>query len=65
MDRFKRKDVTGAVSKFREAIKLAPDYAQAHYQLALVLRSLGKRQEAETHLKEAQRLAPYLKVTQR
>jgi Flp pilus assembly protein TadD len=53
-------DVAGAVASCREAVRLAPEDAQAHYQLALALRKSGARQEARRELAEARRLAPYL-----
>ena len=53
-------DLAGAIVGFREAVRLAPDNADAHYQLALALRKKGARAEARRHFEEAQRLAPYL-----
>jgi Flp pilus assembly protein TadD len=53
-------DVAGAVASFREAARLAPEDAQAHYQLALALRRSGARTEARREMAEARRLAPYL-----
>ena len=38
--------------------------AQAHLQLARVLQTLGRRQEARKHFAEAYRLAPYLEQAQ-
>jgi Flp pilus assembly protein TadD len=51
-----------AIARFREAVRLAPDNPQAHYQLALALRSAGSAAEARTEFAAANRLAPYLKV---
>jgi Flp pilus assembly protein TadD len=53
-------DVVGAIASFREAARLAPEDAQAHYQLALALRKSGARAEARREMAEARRLAPYL-----
>ena len=53
-------DYAGAIEKFREAVRLASENPQAHYQLALALRHTGNVAEARTHLAEARRLAPYL-----
>jgi Flp pilus assembly protein TadD len=53
-------DLAGAVESFREAVRLAPDSADAHYQLALALRRRGAAEEADVHFREARRLAPYL-----
>jgi Flp pilus assembly protein TadD len=58
--RKKENDLAGAVQSFREAVRLAPDLADAHYQLALALRKRGARQEARQHFAVAHRLAPYL-----
>src|SRR5258708_32468669 len=33
LERLKRNDIAGAIAKFREAIRLSPDSAQAHYRL--------------------------------
>ena len=61
LQKLKTGDVAGAVAQLREAVRLAPDNAQAHYQLALALQRTGARTEARTHFAEAQRLAPYLR----
>ena len=53
-------DYRGGIEQFREAIRLAEDNPQAHYQLALALRHTGARAEAQTHFETAHRLAPYL-----
>ena len=36
------KDLSGAIASFREAVRLAPDQAQAQYQLGLALRKAGR-----------------------
>ena len=61
LEKLKTGDLAGAVAKLREAVRLAPDNAQAHYQLGLALQQTGARAEARTHFAEAQRLAPYLR----
>ena len=61
LQKLKTGDVTGAIAKLRDAVRLAPDNAQAHYQLALALQQSGARTEARAHFAEAQRLAPYLR----
>jgi Flp pilus assembly protein TadD len=50
----------GAIERFREAVRLAAENPQAHYQLALALRHTGARAEARVHFAEARRLAPHL-----
>jgi Flp pilus assembly protein TadD len=57
----KEKDLAGAIERFREAVRLAPDYPEAHYQLALALEASGAKAEAQAHFTEAHKLAPYLK----
>jgi Flp pilus assembly protein TadD len=54
------KDLAGAIASFREAVRLAPEHAQAQYQLGLALEKAGAAAEARKHLAEARRLAPYL-----
>jgi len=53
-------DHPAALASLREAVRLDPASARAHYQLALVLRQAGAAREAARHFTEAHRLAPYL-----
>jgi tetratricopeptide (TPR) repeat protein len=62
-EKLARGDVDGALERLREAVRLAPDDAQAHYQLALALTRKGTATEAQSHLDVARRLAPWLAVT--
>jgi Flp pilus assembly protein TadD len=59
-DKLARGDLPGALERLREAVRLAPADAQARYQLALALQRSGARAEAQPHLDEARRLAPWL-----
>jgi len=43
---------------YREALKLRPDYAEAHNNLAVVLRHLGQEQEAAAHYRDALQARP-------
>jgi protein O-GlcNAc transferase len=54
--RIKAGDRAGAIAKFREAIQLASDNAEAHYALAAALEQSGARAEARRHLAEARKL---------
>jgi len=47
-----------AVTRFRQAIAMAPEFADAHGNLATVLLERGEVDEAITHFQEAVRLAP-------
>jgi len=47
-----------AAEALARAAKLAPDSARIHYNLGLALQKLGRGEEAEKALLEAQRLAP-------
>ena len=47
-----------AVALYKKVIALDPDYADAHFNLALVLRSLGQTAEAQQEFATAQRLDP-------
>ena len=49
-----------AIAKFREALRLASDNADAHYALALALEEAGSVAEARKHFEAAQKLAPHL-----
>jgi Tfp pilus assembly protein PilF len=55
-------DLPGSIKSLREAVRLAPSMADAHYQLALALRRQGSREEAQAHFATARRLAPWLLI---
>jgi protein O-GlcNAc transferase len=63
MQKLKVRDYTGAIVHLREAVRLAADNPQAHYQLAVALQHTGARAEARTHFTEAQRLSPRLMLS--
>jgi Flp pilus assembly protein TadD len=50
-------DLDGAISQFRSAIKIAPDYAPAHRQLAQALAQKGQQAEANEEYRKAAQLA--------
>jgi Tfp pilus assembly protein PilF len=54
-------DLDGAIAQFRNAIKLAPSYAQAHYELAVALSRKGEKSTAAEEYKKAADLDPKLK----
>ena len=60
MEKLKAGNRGGAIEQFREAIRLAADNPQAHYQLALALGQTAP-DEARRHFEDARRLAPYLR----
>ena len=45
-----------ALGSYREAIKLDPSFADAHYNLALLFESLGKKAEAVAHFRTARKI---------
>lgn len=49
----KQNDYTSAAAFLRQALDLAPEFAYAHYNLGIALRSLGFEYEANHHFKEA------------
>ncbi len=50
-----------AQAEFRQAIRIKPRYAEAHYNLALELHRVGKEDEARSELNKAYELAPGLR----
>ncbi len=54
-------DVEGAIAQFRAAIKMADQYAPAHYQLAQALRQQGNAQESARELDRATELDSHLR----
>jgi tetratricopeptide (TPR) repeat protein len=54
-------DIDGAIAQFLSAIKLSPDYAPAHYQLALAYQRKGMKNEANAEFKRASALDPSLR----
>ena len=53
-------DLAGAIRQYRDAIALAADNPQAHYQLAIALARQGSIGEARRAFDTARTLAPYL-----
>jgi tetratricopeptide (TPR) repeat protein len=47
-----------AVTEFRKALEIYPDYIQAHYSLGQASMKLGDRKAATWHFKEVIRIAP-------
>jgi len=55
-------DVDGAVSQFRNAVRLSPSFAAAHYQLGMALTQKGQKDEAMAEFKRASDLDPRLQI---
>lgn len=51
-------DFAGAAGHFREAVKIAPNFAEAHFNLGLALHGAKKHQDAAVEFKLAKKLAP-------
>jgi len=47
------KDAQGALSDFQEAVSTAPDYYEAHYQVALAYLTIGKPDDAEKSFRKS------------
>jgi Flp pilus assembly protein TadD len=60
LERMKRDEVPEAIARFREAVRLAPDNAQAHYQLAIALGRTKALDESRREFQIARRLSPFL-----
>jgi spermidine synthase len=56
--RLKSVDLGEAISQFKTAIKLKPDYAEAHNNLGAALSAMGKKEEAISHYKMAIQVNP-------
>ena len=59
---FHAKDWAGASQAYQEAVAQQPDLAEAHYNLAVALDRMGKKDEAKKHYIAAANLAPGHKV---
>jgi TonB family protein len=53
-----QKNVDGAITEYRKAIQLKPDYAAAHTGLAIALQDKGNLNEAIAEFREVSRLIP-------
>jgi Flp pilus assembly protein TadD len=47
-----------AEKEYREAIRINPDYANAHNNLAILLNEMGRKEDAEAECREALRINP-------
>ncbi|HEX8184629.1 MAG TPA: tetratricopeptide repeat protein, partial [Blastocatellia bacterium] len=54
-------DVDAAIERFEAAIKLSPDDAKAHYNLARALLRKGRKEAAQTEYQKARQLDPRVK----
>jgi tetratricopeptide (TPR) repeat protein len=54
MEDMKRPDE--ALRAYRQTLKLEPSFADAHYNLGLLLETLGKLPEAIAHLRTARKI---------
>ncbi len=52
------RDSEGAITEYREAIRIDPDFRGGHLELARTLAELGRNEEALPHFREADRLRP-------
>ena len=57
-------DLHGAEGEFFRAVSLKPGYAEAHYNLALVLQKEGNEAASRAELGKAYEIKPALKYAQ-
>ena len=57
---FRTKKYADAAASFKEAVKLKPDYSEAHYNLALSYVALGDRKNALDEYSKLKTLDPKL-----
>ena len=50
--------VEDAIAHFEQALRIKPDYAEAHNNLGIALELAGKIEEAITHFEQALRIKP-------
>jgi tetratricopeptide (TPR) repeat protein len=53
LERYQQNDLSGAAATFERAIRLAPDNAEAHYGLAIVLGELDRYEESAAEFRQA------------
>ncbi len=56
IEQLKRNQIAAAIEKFREAVRLDPNSADAHYQLGAALEKRGALAEARAEFDTAKRL---------
>jgi tetratricopeptide (TPR) repeat protein len=56
-----QKKIDEALQYFQKAISLEPQFANAHYQAAIILKQKGSITEADYHFREAVRINPEFK----
>ena len=49
---------TEAIGQYEQALRIKPDYVEAHYNLALALEKMGRTPEAIEHYQQALKLRP-------
>jgi tetratricopeptide (TPR) repeat protein len=55
---YRQGDLGRALPLFQKSVQIKPDNAEAHYNLALVLRGIGMEADAASHFRIADRLRP-------
>ena len=58
IDQYKQENVEKSVELFKKAIEIKPDFYEAHYNLAQILMSINKNDEALVSLEEIAKLNP-------
>ena len=50
-----------SIDEYKKALSLNPDYPEAHYNLGLIFKALGRKEDGKKEFEEALRIVPNFK----